>query len=101
MNYTRDLVVVFTRIILLATLSTLVPYVVCSMAALLAPDRRPDAPSPAASGGTVIAALAFVYALVAVGGAGQEVVYLGFLLLLAGLPVYVRVVRQRAAAPTI
>lgn len=49
----------------------------------------------------MIAALAFVYALVAVGGAGQEVVYLGFLLLLAGLPVYVGVVRQRAAAPTI
>jgi len=101
MNYTRDLVAVFTRIILLATLSTLVPYVFCSMAALLAGDRRPGAPSASASGGTVIAALAFVYAMVAVGGAGQEVVYLGFLLLLAGLPVYVRVVRQRAAAPTI
>jgi basic amino acid/polyamine antiporter, APA family len=101
MNYTRDLVAVFTRIILLATLSTLVPYVFCSMAALLAPDRMPRSTGAASAGGTVIAALAFVYALVAIGGAGQEVVYLGFLLLLAGLPVYVRVVRQRAVAGTV
>ena len=32
---------------------------------------------------------AFAYALWAIGGAGADVVYWGFLLLMAGLPVYV------------
>lgn len=89
MNYSRNLVDLFTFIILLATLSTLVPYVFCSLAGFLI-DRRP-AGSAARS---IVAALAFAYALWAIGGAGAEVVYWGFLLLLAGLPVYVRVVRR-------
>jgi hypothetical protein len=33
-----------------------------------------------------------------IGGAGADVVYWGFLLLLSGLPVYVWVVRHRVAA---
>jgi APA family basic amino acid/polyamine antiporter len=98
MNYSQSLVALFTRIILLATLSTLVPYVFCSMAALLLKPsvtggRQGRSPWPA-----VIAGLAFVYSMVAVGGAGHEVVYLGFLLLLAGLPVYVWVVRRGTRA---
>jgi len=44
-----------------------------------------------------VAALAFVYALFAIGGAGADVVYLGFLLILGGLPVYVWVKRGREA----
>ena len=42
----------------------------------------------------IVAALAFAYSLFAIGGAGAEVVYWGFLLLIAGLPVYVWVVRS-------
>jgi len=89
MNYTRGLVALFTFIILLATLSTLVPYVFCALAGFLTTRqvaRQPVGPS-------VIAALAFAYSLWAIGGAGAEVVYWGFLLLIAGLPVYVWVVR--------
>jgi APA family basic amino acid/polyamine antiporter len=37
----------------------------------------------------VVSTLAFVYAMCAIGGAGPETVFYGFLLLLAGLPVYV------------
>jgi basic amino acid/polyamine antiporter, APA family len=90
MNYTRGLVALFTFIILLATLSTLVPYVFCSLAGFLttrAVARQPLGPS-------IVAALAFAYSLWAIGGAGAEVVYWGFLLLIAGLPVYVWVVRS-------
>jgi basic amino acid/polyamine antiporter, APA family len=90
MNYTRGLVALFTFIILLATLSTLVPYVFCSLAGFLttrAVARQPLGPS-------IIAALAFAYSLWAIGGAGAEVVYWGFLLLIAGLPVYVWVARS-------
>jgi hypothetical protein len=46
-----------------------------------------------ARGPSAVAALAFAYALFAIGGAGAEVVYWGFLLLIAGLPVYVWIVR--------
>jgi APA family basic amino acid/polyamine antiporter len=86
MNYTRGLVELFTFIILLATLSTLVPYTFCSLAGFMT-DREPGrARTP---GPSIVAALAFAYSLWAIGGAGAEVVYWGFLLLIAGLPVYV------------
>jgi basic amino acid/polyamine antiporter, APA family len=90
MNYTRDLVSLFTFIILLATLSTLVPYVFCALAGFLTTRAVPRQPL----GPSIVAALAFAYSLWAIGGAGAEVVYWGFLLLIAGLPVYVWVVRS-------
>jgi APA family basic amino acid/polyamine antiporter len=71
--------------ILLATLNTLVPYVFSSLAVfLLRPSR-----APLTAGVALIAALAFVYSFWAIAGAGTETVYYGFLLLIAGLPVYV------------
>ena len=98
MNYTRDLVGLFTFIILLSTLSTLVPYVFSSLAVFLIPDATPTGPQRLRAGAATVAALAFAYSLWAIGGAGAETVYWGFLLLLAGLPVYVAVVRRRDAA---
>jgi len=107
MNYTRSLVDLFTFIILLATLSTLVPYAFCSLAVfMIGPRATPGHLGPPTARGSqdqearlstaaaIIAALAFVYALWAIGGAGAEVVYWGFLLLMAGLPVYVWVKRS-------
>ena len=91
MNYSRGLVDLFTFIILLATLSTLVPYVFCSMAVWLMPNQ----PRPAGIA-AIVSGLAFIYAMFAIGGAGAETVFYGFLWLLAGLPVYVWV---RRAAP--
>lgn len=86
MNYTRGLVDLFTFIILLATLSTLVPYAFCSVAGLL--DRDTSRLSP-------VHVLAFAYSLWAIAGAGADVVYWGFLLLIAGLPVYAIVIRKK------
>jgi APA family basic amino acid/polyamine antiporter len=91
-NASRDLVGIFTFVILLSTLGALVPYVFCALAGLM---LRAPGESRVPAGTVVVAALAFVFALVAVGGAGADVVYWGFLLLLAGLPVYVGVVRER------
>jgi APA family basic amino acid/polyamine antiporter len=89
-NYTRGLVDLFTYTLLLATLTTLIPYAYAAMAelALLVKDRA------AFSGrrlvkDVVIAGLAFAYSVWAIYGAGQEVVFYGLLLLLAGMPVYV------------
>jgi basic amino acid/polyamine antiporter, APA family len=83
LNYSRSLVALFTFIILLCTLGTLVPYVFCSLAVWLLPRER-FTPMAAA-----VSIFAFVYAMFAIGGAGMETVFYGFLLLLAGLPVYV------------
>jgi APA family basic amino acid/polyamine antiporter len=84
MNYTRGLVELFTFIILLCTLSTLVPYVFCSLAVWMMPNQ------PRLRGGAaIISILAFVYSMFAIGGAGAETVFYGFLYLLAGLPIYV------------
>ena len=87
MNFTRTLVDLFTFIILLATLSTLVPYTFCSLAGFIM--ARQDPRMRMSAGASTIAVFAFVYSLWAIGGAGAEVVYWGFLLLMSGLPVYV------------
>jgi APA family basic amino acid/polyamine antiporter len=91
-NYTRGLVELFTFFILLSTLNTLIPYVFSSLAVFLIRDSSPQARLSA--GAAVAAALAFVYSFWAIGGAGQETVYWGFLLIVSGLPVYVAVVRR-------
>ncbi len=91
MNYTRGLVGLFTFAILLSTLTALVPYVLSSVARLrlLALEGR-----GASRAGIVVASAAFLYSFWAIAGAGEEVVYLGFLLLLAGLPVYAWLTRK-------
>jgi APA family basic amino acid/polyamine antiporter len=94
MNYTRDLVGLFTFIILLSTLSTLVPYVFSSLAVFLIPDDTSGRHNGLRAGAATTAALAFGYSLWAIGGAGADAVYWGFLLLLAGMPVYVAVVKR-------
>jgi APA family basic amino acid/polyamine antiporter len=90
MNYTESLVDQFTFIILLATLTTLVPYAYSAMAQvmLLVTDRARFSGRELAKD-AVIATLAFGYSLWAIAGSGYEVVFKGFMLLLAGVPVYV------------
>jgi APA family basic amino acid/polyamine antiporter len=93
MNYSQGLVQLFTFIILLATLSTLVPYVFCALAVWLMPGQARPAGAAA-----IVSALAFTFAMFAIGGAGAETVFYGFLLLLGGLPLYVwRAQRVRRA----
>jgi APA family basic amino acid/polyamine antiporter len=95
MNYTRNLVDLFTFIILLATLNTLIPYTFCSLAGFLISTKTEPA-LRVRTGAGLIASLAFTYSLWTIAGAGTEVVYWGFLLIAAGLPVYVWVTRRRA-----
>jgi basic amino acid/polyamine antiporter, APA family len=97
LNYTRGLVELFTFFILLSTLNTLVAYIFSSLAVFMLQDAPGSQRLPA--GGAMTAALAFVYSLWAMKGAGQETVYWCFLLLMCGLPVYVFIVRQRRSAP--
>jgi APA family basic amino acid/polyamine antiporter len=99
MNYHKSLVDQFTFIILLATLNTLIPYIFCTMSEVLIFMKDPSRASGTGLGaGLVVSSLAFGYSLWAVGGAGQEIVYWGFILLMAGVPVYVWIRLQRKEA---
>lgn len=91
LNYTRGLVELFTFFILLSTLNTLIPYVFSSLALFLLPERG-HAALP--RGIAAAAVMAFAYSIWAMAGAGAETIYWGFLLLIAGLPVYVFLVRR-------
>ena len=100
MNYTRGLVQAFTFLILLSTLATLLAYVFASATGLLfALRERRAARRPARAGRAAgvaapvrrmaVATLAFGFSLWAIAGAGPETVFWGFLLLVAGVPVFV------------
>ncbi len=94
LNYSQSdtLVEVFSKTLVLSTLATLIPYTFCSLAVFIPGGRRAKTMG---AGTATIAILAFVYSLVCIYGAGQETVFLGFLLITVGIPVYVWVVRQR------
>ena len=102
-SYNGSLVEVFTQVILLATLTTVVPYAFSAAAQLLMLVREPELFEPGrALRDAVIALLAFGYSFWMVYGAGEETVAKGFLLLLAGVPVYIWLryeQRRRAERP--
>jgi APA family basic amino acid/polyamine antiporter len=89
-NYSgsNSLVTIFNFAILLSTLATLIPYVFCSLAPALLRRNGIEMP-PTRVRDRVVMTIAFVYSMWAIYGAGAQTVLLGFLLMLAGLPVYV------------
>jgi len=90
MQYNSSLVEQFTFVLLLATLTTLVPYAYSAAAQLhmLFSDRELfSGRRLAVDAGVAMFALAF--AIWAIYGAGYEVIAKGFLLLMLGVPVYV------------
>ena len=98
-NYTQSLLQLFNFSILLATLSCLVPYLFSALAEWTLLKQEREASGGARKRGAVLVAmLAFLYSFWAIAGSGQEAVYWGFLLLMAGVPVYVWVRRGRAAS---
>ncbi|MBN9669633.1 amino acid permease [Roseibium aggregatum] len=101
MNFSKGLVEAFTFIILLATMASLVPYAFCAAAEIVIRLKRGETlkdRSLIGIGG--LGLLGFVYSLWAVYGSGEDVVFFGFLLLLAGIPVYVLIRLRQAGQPT-
>jgi APA family basic amino acid/polyamine antiporter len=100
MNFTKGLVDQFVFITLLATLTTLVPYLFCALAEIMI---RITTGRKLAGGEAVLvlglAALGFLYSTWTIYGAGQEVVFYGFLLMMIGVPIFVllRWSNERAA----
>ena len=98
-NYSgsRGLVGIFNFVILLSTLAVLVPYAFCAMAELMIyVQDRPRFRGERLAGSSAIAMAAFAYTVWAIYGSGAEAVLYGFLLLVAGIPVYVWLRRQQA-----
>lgn len=90
MNYTRGLVSAFTFVILLATLTTLVPYAYSAAAQAYLYFTEPELfERRLFVRDTIIATIAFTYSAWAITGSGKDIIAKGFVLLLAGIPVYV------------
>jgi APA family basic amino acid/polyamine antiporter len=91
-GFTGTLVELFTKTVLLATLTAVVPLLFAAMTELgcaLAQPAGVDGTARRGTGALLVPSVGFIYGMWAVIGAGQETVYLGFVLLLGGLPIYV------------
>ena len=101
-NYANGLVAEFTFIILLSTLTVLVPYVFSALALMrLSLRDRARVGGKSIPGIAVVAALAFAYSSWAIVGTGRDIILWGCVLLAAGVPVYrwmVRAATRRTAA---
>lgn len=106
MNYNQGLVAQFSFVILLATLTTLVPYAYSAAAQAVLWIREPERFSGRSfARDTIVASLAFAYSVWAIIGSGTDVIAKGFILLTLGIPVYVflkwrQAVTARATKPT-
>jgi APA family basic amino acid/polyamine antiporter len=100
-NYNASLQSQFTFMILLATLTTLVPYAFSAAAQLMlfVTDRERFSGARLTKD-AIIASLAFAYTLWTIAGSGYQVVFRGFMLLMGGIPVflYLKWRAQRDAA---
>lgn len=95
LNYTEGLVDKFTFIILLATLATLIPYFFTSLSQIIIMlKRKKQVPKNEFVKHIVIAVLALLYSLWAIVGAGLEIIFWGTFLLLAGVPVYIKMKKK-------
>jgi APA family basic amino acid/polyamine antiporter len=81
-NYTRSLVAMFTFMILLSTATTLLPYLITTLAWWRLEGRRSTWTR------WLVAAIALLFSLWALAGAGTEPRLWGAVLLLAGIPFY-------------
>ena len=87
MNYNESLIAAFEFMILLATLTCLVPYLFSTATHLLFALRSGK------KWNWIWGSLAFIFSMVAVAGSGEEIVFWGFLALMAGIPFYVWIKR--------
>ena len=85
MNYTQGLVAIFKLLVLLSTLTTLLPYAASSLAAI-AMARREGRTQRGRDLAIALGALAF--SLFAMIGSGLDILLYGLALLAAGVPIY-------------
>jgi basic amino acid/polyamine antiporter, APA family len=90
LQYGGTTVELYTRIITLAVLATLIPYIFTSVAEVLLYFQRPELFNGRRFGTMLmLASLAFLYTFWAVFGSGEQIIAYGMLLFLSGVPLYV------------
>lgn len=94
MNQTQNLVGAYTFVLLIATLTTIIPYAFCSMAGLLLGLHDKATSKGRRRREAIISIVAFAICMWVIASSGEEAVYWTFLLLMAGVPVYVAVTRN-------
>ena len=89
-NYTKGLVQMFSFIIMLATLTCLVPYLISSLVELmLYLKKKKKYNRKQLHIAILISVPAFLYSLWAVTGLGIEIILWGIILLISGIPIFV------------
>jgi APA family basic amino acid/polyamine antiporter len=97
MNFSHGLVGAFNAIILLAVMSSLLPYALCAFAELMIRLRGGQGLQGVSLLKVgLLGTLGFIYSGWAIFGAGADTVYLGTLLMLAGVPLHVWIKSRNA-----
>ena len=87
MNYTEGLVKQFEFMVLLTTLTVLIPYLFTSAAYVLVMiEKKLHLKNKMRT--ITLSSLGFLYSLWAIYGSGSDTVFYGFILLLLGVPFY-------------
>ena len=86
LNYTKGLIDAFIFFAMLSTLSTLIAYLFCAMAELK--FLKNDDSSKQRNSAIFLTFGTFLYAFFAIWGAGMEIVFYSFMLILVGMPMY-------------
>lgn len=97
-NYDRGMVAMFTFVVLLSTLGSVVSYMFCAMADVVLAHR---AGRPLRAHNLLLAFAAFGFCLWAVIGSGEDAVYWNYVLLALGIPLYAWQARNRQGAPSV
>jgi APA family basic amino acid/polyamine antiporter len=92
LNYTLGLVAQFKFLLGLATLSALIPYLFSTAAYFITRMEKFNLQDKGALSATILFILSFCFFLWAIAGTGQESIYYGFLILMAGIPLYVFII---------
>lgn len=88
MNYSKGLVKAFQFVLLLSSMTALMAYLFTSVSYVLVAGAK-EKLSKGFTMKATIASIAFLFSIWAIAGSGVEIVYWGFILLMAGIPLYV------------
>lgn len=98
LNFSKGLVAAFTFMGLISTLTIVIPYAFSAAASLILQRRQPASTRTARWREASVAAMAFAVCMWVIATSGLDIVYWGFLLLMAGLPVYVALTPKKLVA---
>jgi len=88
MNYTKGLVEQFKFLVLLSTLSVLIPYLFSTASYFILKIKNGPLKTSELLQCILLFAVSFSYVLWAIASAGQQTIYYGFLLQMIGIPLY-------------